>query len=185
MHNDPDEHSGPGPILEHSLLYCMADNPLFAPSNVILTTTESLEISTESDSQIRKRKRTGSSSSPRSEQIPMEEDEETSGHKQSWQWKDATRDPDYYMEDGSCILLVQDTLFNVSPSGFCTPETVPNWHLQVHRSILSKDNSSFSSMFSLPQGDRIAEGRSDENPIVLLGDSPAEFRHFLWALYAL
>jgi hypothetical protein len=26
------------------------------------------------------------------------------------------RDATYYMEDGSCILLVEDTLFNVSPS---------------------------------------------------------------------
>ena len=40
-------------------------------------------------------------------------------------------------------------------------------------------------MFSLPQGDNEVEGRSDNNPIVLTGDSPDEFRHFLWALYAL
>jgi hypothetical protein len=40
-------------------------------------------------------------------------------------------------------------------------------------------------MFSLPQGNSDAEGRSDYNPIVLMGDSPKEFRHFLWALYAL
>jgi hypothetical protein len=40
-------------------------------------------------------------------------------------------------------------------------------------------------MFMLPQGDNEIEGRSDENPIVLTGDTVAEFRHFLWALYAL
>lgn len=40
-------------------------------------------------------------------------------------------------------------------------------------------------MFSLPQGNKQAEGRSDENPIVLTGDTAAEFRHFLWAMYAL
>lgn len=40
-------------------------------------------------------------------------------------------------------------------------------------------------MFSLPQGDLVAEGRSEDKPIVLLGDTPEEFRHFLWALYAL
>ena len=56
---------------------------------------------------------------------------------------------------------------------------------QVHRSILSKDSSSFKSMFSLPQGDLITEGRSEDKPIVLSGDAPEEFRHFLWALYAL
>ncbi|CAA7262792.1 unnamed protein product [Cyclocybe aegerita] len=77
------------------------------------------------------------------------------------------RDDRYYFEDGSCVFLVEDTLFN------------------VHRSILSKDSSSFSTMFSLPQGNVIAEGLSDDNPIVLSGDTPDEFRHFLWALYAL
>ncbi|KIK69785.1 hypothetical protein GYMLUDRAFT_34183 [Collybiopsis luxurians FD-317 M1] len=77
------------------------------------------------------------------------------------------RDPSYYFEDGSCILLVQDTLFN------------------VHRSLLSRDNSSFSSLFTLPQGSQPVEGQSDDNPIILRGDTPSEFRHFLWALYAL
>ncbi|KAE9408852.1 hypothetical protein BT96DRAFT_913566 [Gymnopus androsaceus JB14] len=79
----------------------------------------------------------------------------------------ARRDPTYYYEDGSCILLIEDTLFN------------------VHRSLLSRDNSSFCTLFTLPQGSHEAEGQSDENPIVLLGDKPSEFRHFLWALYAL
>ncbi|PPQ95264.1 hypothetical protein CVT26_014838 [Gymnopilus dilepis] len=76
-------------------------------------------------------------------------------------------DETYYFEDGSCVLLIQDTLFN------------------VHRTILSKDSSSFGTMFSLPQGSMEIEGRSDENPIILTGDTPDEFRHFLWALYAL
>ncbi|KAJ7160049.1 hypothetical protein C8R46DRAFT_1223551 [Mycena filopes] len=76
-------------------------------------------------------------------------------------------DETYYLEDGSCIILVQNTLFN------------------VHRTILSKDNSSFSTMFTLPQGENEIEGRTDDNPIVLTGDTVAEFRHFLWALYAL
>ncbi|KAG7088147.1 hypothetical protein E1B28_012169 [Marasmius oreades] len=40
-------------------------------------------------------------------------------------------------------------------------------------------------MFMLPQGSAEAEGRSDENPIVLSGDKPSEFRNFLWALYSL
>ncbi|KAJ8508221.1 hypothetical protein ONZ45_g9495 [Pleurotus djamor] len=77
------------------------------------------------------------------------------------------RDPTYYMDDGSCVLLIEDTLFN------------------VHRSMLARDNSSFVAMFSLPQGDNMAEGASDTNPIVLVGETPEEFRHFLWALYAL
>ncbi|KAI0059575.1 hypothetical protein BV25DRAFT_1052911 [Artomyces pyxidatus] len=77
------------------------------------------------------------------------------------------RDDTFYLSDGSCILLVQNTLFN------------------VHRTILSKDSSSFGTMFSLPQGINAAEGQSDDNPIILSGDTVAEFRNFLWALYAL
>ncbi|PPQ64840.1 hypothetical protein CVT24_008205 [Panaeolus cyanescens] len=77
------------------------------------------------------------------------------------------RDDDFYYEDGSCIILVEDVLFN------------------VHRSMLSRDSSSFKTMFSLPQGQNVVEGHSDVNPIMLVGDTPEEFRHFLWALYAL
>jgi hypothetical protein len=40
-------------------------------------------------------------------------------------------------------------------------------------------------MFSLPGGEQPPEGTSDANPIVLLGDTVADFRHFLWSLYAL
>ncbi|TFK27545.1 hypothetical protein FA15DRAFT_666220 [Coprinopsis marcescibilis] len=83
------------------------------------------------------------------------------------------RDETYYFEDGSCVLLIRDVLFN------------------IHRTMLSKDSSTFSTIFTsgkdrhgsslgLPE-----EGRSDEYPIVLTGDSPKEFRDFLWALYAL
>ncbi|KAF8555263.1 hypothetical protein OG21DRAFT_932211 [Imleria badia] len=77
------------------------------------------------------------------------------------------RDPQFYLTDGSCVLRVGNTLFN------------------VHRSTLSADSSSFSTLFTLPQGDIAVEGTSDDNPIVLHGDTPEEFRHFLWSLYAL
>ncbi|KAL4073206.1 hypothetical protein V8B97DRAFT_197711 [Scleroderma yunnanense] len=77
------------------------------------------------------------------------------------------RDDQYYLSDGSCILRVGNTLFN------------------VHRSILSRDSSSFATLFTLPQGDTPEEGTSDARPIVLQGDTPNEFRNFLWALYAL
>ncbi|KAJ7601046.1 hypothetical protein C8J56DRAFT_767528 [Mycena floridula] len=110
----------------------------------------------ESESLIRKRKRTYSRASESSpEDSPV------------WPERKWRRDDTYYLSDGSAVFLVEDILFN------------------VHRSILSKDNSSFSNMFTLPQGDAVAEGGSDDNPIVLLGDKPSEFRHFLWALYAL
>ncbi|KAG5220147.1 BTB domain-containing protein [Salix suchowensis] len=81
--------------------------------------------------------------------------------------KEYKKDPMYYMEDGSCILAVEDTLFN------------------VHRSMLARDNSSFGTMFTLPQGDNVTEGYSDATPIVLVGETVEEFRHFLWVLYAL
>ncbi|KAF5360596.1 hypothetical protein D9756_005040 [Leucocoprinus leucothites] len=77
------------------------------------------------------------------------------------------RDDTYYFEDGSCVLLVEDALFN------------------VHRTVLCKDSSSFRAMFSLPPGERPVEGSSDDNPIILTGDTASDFRHFLWTLYAL
>ncbi|KAF9262870.1 hypothetical protein L218DRAFT_944854 [Marasmius fiardii PR-910] len=97
------------------------------------------------------------------------------------------RDPTYYFEDGSCVILVQDTLFNASffLVIIVQQDSLIEWKFQVHRTILSKDNSSFSTMFMLPQGSAEAEGRSDDNPIVLTGDQPSEFRNFLWALYSL
>ncbi|EKM79200.1 hypothetical protein AGABI1DRAFT_113797 [Agaricus bisporus var. burnettii JB137-S8] len=78
-----------------------------------------------------------------------------------------TRDDYYYFDDGSCILEVEDVLFN------------------VHKSRLSMDSSSFGTMFSLPSGEHPVEGTSDDNPIILSGDTAADFRHFLWSLYAL
>lgn len=57
--------------------------------------------------------------------------------------------------------------------------------VQVHRTLLSKDSSLFSSMFELPQGDQEVDGTSDSCPIYLNGESVAEFKNFLWVLYAL
>ncbi|KZT27464.1 hypothetical protein NEOLEDRAFT_1240395 [Neolentinus lepideus HHB14362 ss-1] len=80
---------------------------------------------------------------------------------------DVIRDERYYMADGSCVLLVEKTLFN------------------VHKSMLSRDSSSFATMFDLPQGEGPIEGTSDDHPILLAGDTVDEFRNFLWAMYAL
>ncbi|KAF8576694.1 hypothetical protein K439DRAFT_1664533 [Ramaria rubella] len=77
-------------------------------------------------------------------------------------------DPDYYFEDGSTVILVGEVLF------------------KVHRTILSKDSSAFETMFKLPAGcDIQAEGTRDDNPVVMQGDTPEQFRSLLWALYAL
>jgi len=77
------------------------------------------------------------------------------------------RDDTYYLEDGSCVLQVENTLFN------------------VHRTMLSKDSSMFSSMFELPQVGNDVDGSSDANPLILPGDTVREFKNFLWALYGL
>ncbi|KIP10200.1 hypothetical protein PHLGIDRAFT_101543 [Phlebiopsis gigantea 11061_1 CR5-6] len=77
------------------------------------------------------------------------------------------KDDTYYLHDGSCIMRVENTLFN------------------VHQTLLAKDGSLFSSMFSLPQGKHEVEGASDDSPIWLQGESVAEFKNFLWVLYAL
>lgn len=40
-------------------------------------------------------------------------------------------------------------------------------------------------MFSLPSRGDSGEGTSDENPVVLSGDTVEEFQALLWVLYAL
>ncbi|GBE85191.1 hypothetical protein BKA93DRAFT_737719 [Sparassis latifolia] len=83
---------------------------------------------------------------------------------------EVVQDDMFYLSDGSCILRVENTLFN------------------VHRTILTRDCSSFSAMFDMPvpqDGRSETEGSSDYNPIILTGDTVAEFKNFLWALYAL
>jgi hypothetical protein len=57
---------------------------------------------------------------------------------------------------------------------------------KVHRVIiLQKEPSVFSDMFSLQTVDAIAEGFSDEKPLVLSGDTTEEFRALCWIMYAL
>jgi hypothetical protein len=57
---------------------------------------------------------------------------------------------------------------------------------QVHRFLLSRDTSAFQDMFNMPTDAKSnAEGRNDEDPIVIYGDSAASFRALMWVLYAL
>ena len=107
-----------------------------------------------------------------------------------------TRDSMYYYADGNTVLLVENTLFKVTSSSRCINSTVPKMISQVHRSALTKEKSTFESMFSLDSDLRSStssnsgvtvgpEGESDDNPIRLQGDTADEFRSLLWALYAL
>ncbi|KAF8651962.1 hypothetical protein AX16_004605 [Volvariella volvacea WC 439] len=77
-----------------------------------------------------------------------------------------TRDPDYYREDGDCILLVGQVLF------------------KVHRFLLTRDSSRFRNILKsrLPDGSLI-RGGSDSSPIILVDDI-VEFRALCCALYA-
>ncbi|KAI0927341.1 hypothetical protein AcV5_007898 [Taiwanofungus camphoratus] len=77
------------------------------------------------------------------------------------------RDDEYYLDGADCVLRVEDTLF------------------RVHRFLLARDSSAFQNMFSMPPGGADAEGASDERPICLYGESAANFRALLSALYAL
>ncbi|KAJ7902665.1 hypothetical protein B0H14DRAFT_2667109 [Mycena olivaceomarginata] len=77
------------------------------------------------------------------------------------------RDPVYYNPSGDCKILVEDTLF-------C-----------IHRFLLERDSATFQTMFQLPQGAHAPQGSTDEDPIVLMGDTVAQFRALCWALYAL
>ncbi|KAJ3989201.1 hypothetical protein F5890DRAFT_1549835 [Lentinula detonsa] len=105
------------------------------------------------------------------------------------------RDPEFYIPDGNTVIQVENVLF------------------KVHRYMLSRDGSAFEGMFlldNIPKSDSAEtlimstsesihpysdshlhrphsspEGSSDKTPILLPGDTAAEFRSFLWALYAL
>jgi len=79
-------------------------------------------------------------------------------------------DPVYYLPEGNIVILVEDVLF------------------KVHGSTLTQDSSIFGSMLSLPHPEAQSnnrEGESDDNPIILHGETVARFRTLLWALYAL
>ncbi|KAJ6482132.1 hypothetical protein C8R47DRAFT_584971 [Mycena vitilis] len=77
------------------------------------------------------------------------------------------RDSEYYKEGADCRIRVEDTLF-------C-----------IHRFLLERDSPTFQAMFQLPQGGEQAQGSTDEDPIVLTGDTVEQFRSLCWALYAL
>lgn len=124
-----------------------------------------------------------------------------------------SRDPEYYISDGNTVLLVETTLFKVNQSSLSTGghsnslmpgsqvgvtfvfiAIISDQRLLHDRSTLTKDKSTFDSMFSLDLDLRShtgtdpsigPEGESDDNPIRLQGDSADEFRALLWALYAL
>ncbi|KDQ12238.1 hypothetical protein BOTBODRAFT_67452 [Botryobasidium botryosum FD-172 SS1] len=82
----------------------------------------------------------------------------------------AVRDPKYYFADGSVIIRVEDRLF------------------KIHKSRLSTNSSIFETLFTLPEstasGSGGREGQSDENPVILEGESSIAFRSLVWALYA-
>ena len=90
------------------------------------------------------------------------------------------RDKDYYMEDGSCVLRIENTLFNVSIQSSPSLGPFLKAMRKVHRTLLSRDSSLFSDMFSLPQPSKDVDGRSDDFPLVLSGDTVEEFKSFLW-----
>ncbi|KDQ62746.1 hypothetical protein JAAARDRAFT_701708 [Jaapia argillacea MUCL 33604] len=79
-----------------------------------------------------------------------------------------TRDTQYYLDDGDCVILVDNILF------------------KVHRFLLARDSSAFQNMFSLPSDKKgVTEGSKDDNPVFLPGDTPDQFRALLWVMYAL
>ncbi|KAG8716476.1 hypothetical protein FRC09_015708 [Ceratobasidium sp. 395] len=79
-----------------------------------------------------------------------------------------TRDPQYYYEDGSVVLLVDDTLF------------------RVQASLLKAQSEAFRDMFASLSGDVDAkvEGLSDECPIKISDVTVPEFRNLLMIFYA-
>ncbi|CAE6391715.1 unnamed protein product [Rhizoctonia solani] len=80
----------------------------------------------------------------------------------------APKDPDYYFEDGSVVLLVQDVLF------------------KIHVSLLKAQSQVFQDMFTMPVGNAAnsIEGTSDQHPIVIPQVKPSQFRNLLRMIYS-
>jgi len=77
------------------------------------------------------------------------------------------RHPVYYFDDGSLVVLVESTLFN------------------VHRSTFTRHSRVFSDVFSLPkpvQG-QCVEGSSDECPLQFPGISSTDFERLMSIIY--
>lgn len=77
------------------------------------------------------------------------------------------RHEEYYFDDGSIVLLVEDTLF------------------RVHRYYFTRESQIFADMFSLPTGSPsgLAEGQSDSSPIDIPGVTKKEMESFLGFVY--
>ncbi|KXN81486.1 hypothetical protein AN958_04532 [Leucoagaricus sp. SymC.cos] len=75
----------------------------------------------------------------------------------------ARRGENWYFEDGSTVIQVEEKLFN------------------IHRTLFERESTFFQTLFSLPQGESL-EGSSDDNPIVCQ-DMIADFRALCWAIY--
>ncbi|OSC98445.1 hypothetical protein PYCCODRAFT_1001730 [Trametes coccinea BRFM310] len=75
--------------------------------------------------------------------------------------------PDYYLEDGNLVILVENTLF------------------KLFRSTLVRHSVVFKDLFSLPTGQSGAsiEGNDDDNPLHFSGISAIDFERLLWVLY--
>jgi len=80
------------------------------------------------------------------------------------------RHEEYYFDDGSVVLLVQDTLF------------------RVHRYYFTRESQIFADMFSLPisgggGSTPTMEGKSDSSPIEIPGVTIIEMESFLGFVY--
>ena len=72
------------------------------------------------------------------------------------------KDADLWFEDGSVIVIAQQTVF------------------RVHRSVLSRHSKTFSEVFMLPQSPHPGATETiDGCPVVRLPDSSHDFKHLL------
>lgn len=55
---------------------------------------------------------------------------------------------------------------------------------RVHRHFFTRESEVFRDMFSVPTGqDEVAEGLSDDSPILLEGVQSVDFQRLLWLFY--
>ncbi|KAJ7738982.1 hypothetical protein B0H16DRAFT_1465537 [Mycena metata] len=82
--------------------------------------------------------------------------------------------------DGSPIFGLKCGFCMLSPTSrakLVTP--AKTLYEQLHRVHLTRHSEAIAGMFGVPQGDLPADGQTDERPVVLMGDTVAQFRAFL------
>lgn len=106
------------------------------------------------------------SSQPASKRKREDDDTGSQASQDSWSTNTTITRSKYWLDDGNVILQAENTQF------------------RVHRSMLSRNSSVFSDMFSIPQPPHMDQGEQLEGcPIIHLSDKASDVEYLISILY--